>query len=62
MTYGFSRMSEGYNISQQLFLPQTGDRVGIEGRITADDRSLLDHRLGDQQVVERVTVMERQRR
>jgi hypothetical protein len=29
------------------WLPQTGDRVGIKGRITADNGDLLNHGLGD---------------
>jgi hypothetical protein len=42
--------------------PQTGDRVRIKGRITADNGNLLYNRLRDQQAVERITMMEWQGR
>jgi hypothetical protein len=41
-------------------LPESGDRIRIEGRIAADDRDLFNHRLSDQQAVEWISMMVRQ--
>jgi hypothetical protein len=43
-------------------LPEPCHGVRIEHRINTDDAHSLDHRLGDEQTVKRVAVMQRQRR
>src|SRR5262249_1954355 len=43
-------------------LPDACHRIRRECLIAADDRNPLDHRLGDDEPVERITVMERQAR
>src|SRR5919202_7152535 len=40
--------------------PKPPDRVRVQHRVGADDRDALDHRLGDEEAVEGVFVMERQ--
>src|SRR5207245_642440 len=44
-----------------ILLPDAGDWVRGKRGITADHRYLLDHRLGDNEPIKRITVVERQR-
>jgi hypothetical protein len=50
------------NGCRQKSLPEAGHEIGIQHRIDTDDAHGLDHRLGNEQTVERVTVVQRQGR
>jgi hypothetical protein len=55
-------VSRSGGAGRQRGLPEPGDGIRIEGGIRADEGQLLDHRLRDQHPIERIAVMEWERR